>query len=210
MAEQTSLRRDIFSAYLASGAKIVSWVVVSAIVFRIGGLAEFAMLTLIRSTLGLLQYASLGLGPALVKLGAEAESSSANSGGSESAQVLSYFSENPQGGISRLYSNAMSFAAVFGLVGGIFICFYAYFFTSIHRVPGNVQLSGSYTAAFIGFGLLLRLISDAPAAVLQIRGNIARDNRYVIEAEMVWIVATVMLMAFNPLGLKTLLYAGQG
>src|SRR5829696_3843667 len=112
MVEISSLRRDIVSAYVASGAKIASWVVVSAIVFRIGGIAEFAMLALIRATVGLLQYASLGLGPAMVKLGAAAEAATAASAAERaSGNVLSYYAENPQEGIGRLYSNAISFAA---------------------------------------------------------------------------------------------------
>jgi O-antigen/teichoic acid export membrane protein len=211
MAESSSLRSDIVSAYIASGAKIVSYVVVSAIVFRIGGIAEFGMLALIRATVGLLQYASLGLGPAMVKLGAAAEAATAASGAEPAAgKVLSYYAENPQEGIGRLYSNAISFAAISALVGVILISFYAFFFTTLHRVPANLQDSARYAAAFVGFGLLLRLISDAPAAVLQIRGKIRRDNRFLIEAEMVWIAATVILVLSTPvLQLKTLLYAAQ-
>ncbi|HEV8293530.1 MAG TPA: MATE family efflux transporter [Tepidisphaeraceae bacterium] len=210
MAESSSLRSDIISAYIASGAKIASWVVVSAIVFRIGGIAEFGMLALIRATIGILQYASLGLGPAMVKLGAQAEAqAAATAAASAPAGVLSYYSVSPGGGIAKLYSNAISFAAITALVGVILIFFYAIFFTTLHRVPANLEHSAGYTAAFIGFGLLLRLISDAPAGVLQIRGRIARDNRFLIEAEIAWIVVTLLLVVSNPLQLKTLLYAGQ-
>src|SRR6185436_113399 len=131
MVQSSSLRRDIISAYVASGAKIVSWVVVSGIVFRKGGIAEFAMLALIRATVGLLQYASLGLGPAMVKLGAEAESRAAGSQAASTPAVLTYYAEDPRGGISNLYSNAVSFAAIMGLVGGALIGVYAYFFTTL-------------------------------------------------------------------------------
>src|SRR5829696_6372505 len=127
MVEISSLRRDIVSAYVASGAKIASWVVVSAIVFRLGGIAEFGILALIRATVGLLQYASLGLGPAMVKLGVEAErGASVTDAAPAPAAVLAYYGENPRGGISNLYSNAMSFAAITALIGGILICIYAY------------------------------------------------------------------------------------
>src|SRR5215212_8054048 len=99
MDQPSSLRRDIISAYVASGAKIIRWVVVSGIVFRIGGIAEFGMLALIRATVGLLQYASLGLGPAMVKLGAEAETlTPADNAGPATTQVLPYYAENPRGG----------------------------------------------------------------------------------------------------------------
>jgi len=204
------MRRDIISAYLASGAKIGSWVVVSAIVFRIGGIAEFGMLALIRATVGILQYVSLGLGPAMVKLSAEAEAASgAASGLPSTAPVLTYYAEDPRGGISSLYSNAISFAALSALVGCIVIFFYAFFFTTLHRVPANLQMVASYAAAFVGLGLLLRLISDAPAAVLQTRGRIARDNRFLVEAEITWILGAVTLAITKPFLLQTLLYAAQ-
>src|SRR5947208_3467556 len=151
MAEQSSMRRDIFSAYLASGAKIVSWVVVSAIVYRVGGAAQFGLLALIRATIGLLQYVSMGMGPAIVKLSAEAEASVA--GPAESAPaVLSYYSQDPQRGIARLYSNAVSFAAIAALIGMILIVFYSIFFHKLHNLPPILLRSAPITAAFIGSG----------------------------------------------------------
>src|SRR5438270_5182884 len=61
-----TMRRDILSAYLASGARVMSWVIVSALVYR-RSTAAFAMLALVRGTLGILNYFSLGLLPALVR-----------------------------------------------------------------------------------------------------------------------------------------------
>src|SRR6476620_1638849 len=51
-----SMRRDLLSAYLATGAKVGSWAVVSAVVYRYLGAGEFAILALIRGTIGLLNY----------------------------------------------------------------------------------------------------------------------------------------------------------
>src|SRR5436305_376895 len=208
MAEQSSMRRDIISAYLASASKIASWVVVAGIVFRVGGVAEFGLLALIRATIGLLQYVSMGLGPAIVKLSAEADAAAAAPIES-TPTVLSYYSENPNDGVGRLYSNAISFAAIGSLVGVILIFFYAVFFDKIHNVPPILRRTAPFTAAFIGFGLLLRLISEAPAALLQTRGKIARDNRFVVEGEWAWIVPMAILVISNPMQAKTLLYAGH-
>ena len=62
----SSLRRDIAStAYLASASRITSWVVVSALIYR-RDVSAFAVLTLIRSTIGLLNYTTLGLAPAMI------------------------------------------------------------------------------------------------------------------------------------------------
>jgi len=204
------MRRDIISAYLASASKIASWVVVSGIVFRVGGVAEFGMLALIRATIGILQYVAMGLGPALVKLSADEHAATALPA-AEAGQsgVLSYYSENPASGVLRLYSNAISFAAISALVGVFAISFYAVFFDWIHNVPSILHRNAPFTAAFIGFGLLLRIISEAPAAILQTRGRIVRDNRFVVEGELVWIAATFLLVWFHPMQLKPLLYAGQ-
>ncbi len=69
-----TLRRDIASAYLVTAARIGAWAVVSALVYRRLGADAFAMLALIRSTVGLLAYTSLGLAPAMVRALAEAQS----------------------------------------------------------------------------------------------------------------------------------------
>jgi len=210
MAEQSSMQRDIVSAYVASGAKIASWIVVSAVVFRVGGIAEFGMLALIRATIGVLQYVAMGLGPALVKLSAQADAATgAVTGESDRSGVLSYYSESANRGVLRLYSNAISFASISALIGIILIFFYAVFFDWLHNVPSILHRMAPMTAAFIGFALLLRVISEAPAAILQTRGRIARDNRFVIEGEMAWIVATFLLVLLHPMQLKPLLYAGQ-
>src|SRR4051812_27903870 len=70
-ASASSMRRDLLSAYAASAARVLSWVAVSALLFRVDPL-QFAMLALIRGTVGLLNYTSLGLAPAMVRALAEA------------------------------------------------------------------------------------------------------------------------------------------
>ncbi|HLL88159.1 MAG TPA: hypothetical protein VK324_02535, partial [Tepidisphaeraceae bacterium] len=70
-----SLRRDILSAYVLTAARVLAWVVVAAVVYRTCRPRYFAALALVRATVGLLGYASLGIGPALVRAlaGAKAE-----------------------------------------------------------------------------------------------------------------------------------------
>src|SRR5688500_3678368 len=60
-----SWRGALARAYAASGARVLSWVVVSALVYRADPDA-FALLALVRATVGILNYTSLGLGPALI------------------------------------------------------------------------------------------------------------------------------------------------
>ncbi|MGA2233107.1 MAG: hypothetical protein ABSH22_19570, partial [Tepidisphaeraceae bacterium] len=62
------IRREIIAAYLASGSRVVSWVFVTAVVYRWLGADLFAVLALVRTTIGLLNYTTLGLAPAMVRM----------------------------------------------------------------------------------------------------------------------------------------------
>src|SRR3954468_23863337 len=66
MSLSPTMRRDVISAYGASAARIASWVIVSAVIYRRLGANAFALLTLVRSTVGLLAYSAWGLGPAMI------------------------------------------------------------------------------------------------------------------------------------------------
>src|SRR5580765_2926465 len=70
-APPSTMRRDLIWAYVASGSKIASWAIVSAIVYRKAGKLEFGMLSMVRGTIGILNYTALGLAPAMVRLLAE-------------------------------------------------------------------------------------------------------------------------------------------
>jgi len=48
LAPHSTMRRDLIWAYVASGSKIASWAIVSAIVYRKAGKLEFAMLSMVR------------------------------------------------------------------------------------------------------------------------------------------------------------------
>src|SRR3954462_11118287 len=65
-ATPSTMRRDISSAYLLTASRIVGWVLVSALVYRRIGADAFALLVLVRSTVGLLSNTSIGLAPAMI------------------------------------------------------------------------------------------------------------------------------------------------
>lgn len=69
-SQPASIRAEVISAYIASGARVLSWAIVSAMLIRIDR-GAFAIFAVIRGTLGLLNYTSLGLGPAMIRLLAE-------------------------------------------------------------------------------------------------------------------------------------------
>jgi hypothetical protein len=81
------MRRDVLSAYAASAAKILSWVIVSGLLYRYIDIAEFAMLALVRGTIGILNYTSFGLSPAMIRIVAERKTAPTPQGGS----TLSYY-----------------------------------------------------------------------------------------------------------------------
>ena len=62
----STTRRDLASAYLATAARVGSWAVVAAVVMRRFGTDAFALLALVRGTLSILNYGTLGLGPAMI------------------------------------------------------------------------------------------------------------------------------------------------
>src|SRR2546423_72708 len=66
MPARANFSRDVASAYLASISRVLSWVIISAIVFR-RSTEAFALLALVRGTLGILNYVSLGLLPAMIR-----------------------------------------------------------------------------------------------------------------------------------------------
>ena len=70
--KDAALRADVLTSYALAGARVGSWAAVFALVWRSAGPEAFAALALARSTVGLLRLTGFGLGPATVRLLAEA------------------------------------------------------------------------------------------------------------------------------------------
>src|SRR5262245_27416993 len=62
----STMRRDLISAYVASGMKVASWAVVSKLLIERGAIEQFALFSFLRGTLSFLNYTSLGLAPAII------------------------------------------------------------------------------------------------------------------------------------------------
>lgn len=198
------MRRDIASAYLVTASRLGSWLVVSAIVYRYMGLEAFALLALIRATIGLLNYTSLGLAPAMIKLLAEAAAPSprpaipieASAEGASDAAVsppspivLSYGIQDeagPSQEIIKIYKNGEGLALLLGGVGCALIFFYAFMLSSIHNIPREQFDTAQWLAVYMGIGVVFRLLSEPPAGLLQVRGKIVLDNLIVCAAEIFW------------------------
>jgi O-antigen/teichoic acid export membrane protein len=171
------MRRDVASAYFASATRIASWVIVSGLVYRLLGPPQFALLALIRGTIGLLNYISLGLAPALIHEAAHARSDEPSGDSKRSLEVL--------------HTNAMLVAVTSCAVGVLAAGVFAFFFGDLFRVAAPLPHL-RLVVLFMGLGTLLRLTGDAPGAFLQIHGMIARDNLIVAVAELVWTALCVL------------------
>lgn len=199
-----TMRRDLATAYLASATRLASSVIVSALVFRFIGTAEFAMLALVRGTIGILNYVSFGLAPALIRHGADTVRQPRpalviNPLVDSSTRTLDYqdASPNPIPPLARLHSTALGIAYAATLLGGLVTLAYSAWFNVLYHVPAGLEHLMPLVVIWIGGGLLLRLASDASGAVLQIRGRIALDNVVLACGDLLWVamVAGVVLMA---------------
>lgn len=86
------------------------------------------------------------------------------------------------------FSNGLAVALLTGTVGVALTIAYALLFDRVHRLPPGAA-TPVWLVVGMGVGTVLRLMSDAPAAVLQTGGRIAADNRLLVVAEVAWAAA---------------------
>jgi O-antigen/teichoic acid export membrane protein len=200
----SSIRRDVVSAYAATAAKIGSWVIVSGLVFRQLSEASFAMLALVRGTIGILTYTTLGLSPAMIRMLAEARR------WRERAIATADAEQDPT---RVLYANGLLIALMCGVLGVAATLVYAAGFNRIYDVPLLVREQMFWVVLWLGFGTVLRLMSDAPGSVLQSHGRIAEDNWLLVEAESLWVLLSLGFLlrpGAHALGGVALCYALSG
>ena len=211
------MKRDVLSAYVATASKIFSWVIVLALVYRFIDPADFAMLALVRGTIGILNYTTLGLSPAMIRMLAEMRAS-AKPQTAMPADVLPYFTpDDPaQRGVRALYSNGMIIALISGALGVVVTLVYARVFNDWFRMPTRLEATMPLLVIGMGVGTLLRLMSDAPGSLLQARGRIALDNQLVALGEAIWVVLCLTILtsshdrAFSPLWMVGMFYGISG
>ncbi len=196
----STMRRDIVSAYVASGAKVLSWAAVTAIVFRYGREENLAILTLARATLGLLTFTTLGFAPAMIRLIAEASRIRAASDEDQppvqDSGVLDYARAVRRSGptyrpADTVYANGLLLAVILSLIGGVLLVVYVANYDVLHRTPEIPRLwvIQDFIVA-MGLGTLARLLSDAPGARLQASGYIWLDNLLLGGGDVLWALLT--------------------
>ncbi len=175
----SALSRDLISAYLAAGARAGSWIILTALLFRTADQAEFAMLALVRGSIGLLAYSALGLGPAMIRQLAQRQHE-----------------------MGMVYRAGQKIARSGALVGLFLVVAYAVFFRFIHSVPLEFRFQMPLVVAAMGMGMLLRILSEPSSAVIQTSGQLFRDNLIVMQGEILWIVLSMtgvlLLPRLNP------------
>jgi O-antigen/teichoic acid export membrane protein len=203
------MRRDLLSAYAASGARVLSWVAVSALLFRADPLA-FAMLALIRGAVGLLNYTTLGLAPAMVRSLAQAREAREETFATEHSAVLSY-ARPTRDPVQVVYASGKLAALITGVVGLALALLYAAGIEYVHKLPAHIGASEAAEAAlFMGIGTVLRLMSEAPGAVIQTTASIVRDNVLVVIAELAWVGLAMLGLGMSPLASVTAAFLGSG
>jgi O-antigen/teichoic acid export membrane protein len=219
----STTRRDLASAYLATAARVGSWAVVAAVVMRRFGTDEFALLALVRGTLSILNYGTLGLGPAMIHHLARRGSHAPPT----QAAVPALAAEMPENvdttieavayanptdladpmrdalrPLRETYAAGLRIALVASALCALLLVAYVANFDRIHRFPGWVGWDGwgpggghRSLRGFVfamGLGAILRLISESPSAVLQVRDRLFLDNVYQAIAELLWVIGVLI------------------
>ncbi len=197
------MHRDVTAAYVSAAARIGAWAVVSAIVYRLAGPAHFATLALIRGTIGILNYTSVGLAPALIRVLAERS-------GTKSLDVPDHPTAPDTSTERSIFSTAFVVAATSILVGLALASAYSFLFDRLHVVPPSLARQARWAVLLIGLGALLRLFSDACSAVLQMRGRIALDHRLQAMCDSFWALATIALWRWPGVLTASITYAIAG
>lgn len=200
------MRRDILSAYAASIARVLSWVIVSALVYRRSPEA-FAMLALVRGTIGVLNYAALGLLPAMIQAFALRPQSETIQAIHLPAPVasagepitLSYLTPQTSqhrsqlNHIQSIYATGQLIAVMTAIAGTLITIYWAAHLDLIYRIPpGVTRLDTTVLIAAMGGGIVLRWLSDPAGAVLQTQNRIALDNWILVAIEIVWVLLTAL------------------
>ena len=192
------MRRDVISAYGASGARIASWIVVSAVVYRKLGPDDFALLALIRSTVGLLGYCAFGIGPAIISRLARADAVTTIDTSVEDGapiQILPYESKCSVASADSICSNGLLAVFALALIGLVLAGIYALRIDRIHILPAPIYPDDASLLAFTtAAGILVRIISDVPGAALQARGRISLDNLLLLIADLLWAAGSAIFV----------------
>lgn len=157
---------DLLTSQGSALTRFLSWAIVSGLLYRFAGRDAFATFALIRATLGILNYVTLGLAPALLHRLPRSQ---------DPAPVLA--------AAGRIALGALVVGLVVSALTGIVA-------NPMLSVGG---VSATTCTLCVGAAMTLRLVSDAAGAVLQSRGRLALDNSLLMVADLAWVGLLVLL-----------------
>jgi O-antigen/teichoic acid export membrane protein len=211
-----SLRADVLSGYVLTGSRLAAWAGVSAVAYRWDGPEAFALLALLRGTITLVGYTSLGLGPAMVRMLAEAARAAAAPAGetgrtAEAAAtpaaarptVLDYevprSGPRPRDGTSPAEQGVFASGNVLSFwlfaLAGLATVVYAAAVNRVHVIPAGAELTAVLTVLGFGLGVAFRIGAEPASAALQVRGHVAVDNVVTAAGEWAWLATAVAMVA---------------
>lgn len=201
----SSLRRDVISAYAASLSRIASWAIISALVFRRSREA-FAILALVRGTIGILNYVSLGLLPALVRTFAEIATPSravADVTPEPVGAAVDYATpETTRSDRGRRAAEATTQGAfatgmlvavasfIVGVIASFGLLFHADRVFQLPPPSTGILAVPDWPAFLIlafGVGIAMRWLADPASALLQAHGHLFLDNVVQAFSEILWV-----------------------
>ena len=171
---KSTMHRDVLTAYALTAARVVAWILVSAAVYRRYPPDYFAALSLIRWTIGLLAYTSIGLGPAMVHALAQAHRG------------------DPRN-LRQTKSSGIVLSVIAALLTLLLTLAYRLNFPWLHRVPpGAMTQQFAGLILFFGIGDALRVLSEPQGAILQTEDRISIDNLILIGGEIAWAALSIL------------------
>jgi O-antigen/teichoic acid export membrane protein len=202
---------DLGTGYLAVLARIGSWVVVTAVAYRHLRTTAFAALVAVRSTLTVLNYLALGLGPAVIHFLSQTKSEGARDDCEENLQkpnsanavapILNYRRPLASKRAFTELQNQAIFAA-FGVtaIAGATIIFLAFIVScdidSFFNTGGDriAELPQTYAHLVMLFSLaaVVRLLAEPLGAMLQAQRFIFLDNLVLIGSEIAFAAMAIM------------------
>jgi O-antigen/teichoic acid export membrane protein len=170
--------------------RLGAWVSVVREVFLVAGKPAYSILGLVQSTVGILEYAAVGLSPAIIHLTAKALANN------RQEAVSNHHSPIPA--VRAVYANGIAMAVLTAIGGGIFLAILLpalrVLVPHMQHAPTDARgLASMYEfMLFVGVATLLKMVSDAPAAVLQTRDRIYLDNILQSIHEIIWAAGTAI------------------
>jgi O-antigen/teichoic acid export membrane protein len=200
-AKSKSLKWDLLASYAAAAARVISWAVVFALVYRYDSPESAGLLIAARSILAFVPVAMLNIPTAFLwRLSipvAEKASDAATeeAGGPKTLAYanLSLFQRELDETVQRFLHAVRVIGVMAALVGLTILFFWAIGADEIKPIHAWSTL------LYLGLGVLIRTISDLAGVLIHRHGYLAVDQLLQGVADVAWVItATLMLGSTRP------------